>query len=346
MKKLLAFLTLAGALMAGPLRPAMAAGGTTGGTPIDKTVAPLDFQEVIDLQRIDRYSLQANYDDGTPASKTFDDGRKSTATITVTGSTTAVDGARLAISTVFLVEGTDWTSETSTSVTANNISDAIMANATLSAIITSTWSANVVYATANVVGVNAYALFSSTPTGLVLNGDNSDATQTFLNGAASDVETDTSILGISSDTIRIADHGFVTGLGVLYSTAGVAITGLTDQTTYYVIKTDGQDFKLATSTTNAAAGTAVDITALAGGGTYTLAPMALSGTPSFKWQASNDNANWTNLSLTSVTWSAAGTSFWDVGNANYRYLRLNYTHPSAGQGGLSLTVHIFGRLDD
>ena len=64
----------------------------------------------------------------------------------------------------------------------------------------------------------------------------------------------------STTTISANDHGFTTGDPVIYDSEGnLAITGLTDGTTYFAIRVDDDNFKLATST-NAGNGTAITIT--------------------------------------------------------------------------------------
>jgi hypothetical protein len=71
----------------------------------------------------------------------------------------------------------------------------------------------------------------------------------------------------------------------------------------------------------------------------------LSGTPSFKWEGSNDDSNWYDLTSTisSVTYSSADNTLWDIGEVDYRYLRINYTGPT--RGGLSLQVYMSGKKD-
>ena len=69
----------------------------------------------------------------------------------------------------------------------------------------------------------------------------------------------------SSDTItvtglsNIANNEFQTGQAVTYSTSGSVITGLTNNTTYYVVKITNTSFKLATSLANAQAGTIITL---------------------------------------------------------------------------------------
>lgn len=54
-------------------------------------------------------------------------------------------------------------------------------------------------------------------------------------------------------------HGFETGTPIIYKSLAVA-GGLTDKTNYYAIRVDGNNFKVASSLSNAIAGTAIDIT--------------------------------------------------------------------------------------
>lgn len=75
----------------------------------------------------------------------------------------------------------------------------------------------------------------------------------------------------ANDTITEAAHGLTTGQVVeLFNSGGTLPAGLSLLTLYYVIKVDADTFKLATSVENATDGTAVNITAAAGGGTHTL----------------------------------------------------------------------------
>jgi microcystin-dependent protein len=74
----------------------------------------------------------------------------------------------------------------------------------------------------------------------------------------------------ATDVITVDDNEFLyTGQAVALTTDGVLPTGLS-ATTYYVIYVSDTTIKLATSRANADDGTAVDITAAAGGGTHTL----------------------------------------------------------------------------
>jgi len=140
---------------------------------------------------------------------------------------------------------------------------------------------------------------------------------------------------VVNNTITEAAHTYVTGLKVAASTDGVLPGGLS-ATNYWVIRVDADTIKLASSLANAEAGTAVDITSAAGGGTHTLTP-ATSASNVAKLQESNDGTNWSDVASMTVTIStSAGAALWPVGTVASRYLRVLYT-PSAGQ--VSLAIH-------
>lgn len=74
-----------------------------------------------------------------------------------------------------------------------------------------------------------------------------------------------------TDRIALPGHTFSTGDLVRLSNSGGAVpAGLVTTRPYYVIKVDDGVIKLASSSANATSGTAVDITAAAGGGTHTI----------------------------------------------------------------------------
>lgn len=92
----------------------------------------------------------------------------------------------------------------------------------------------------------------------------------------------------SSNTITVtgsdnhAHNEIQTGQAVLYDTTSGAITGLVDNTTYYLIRIAYNQFQLATSVANANAGTAITLSSDGTGTqtfaiTYTARPMAQSG---------------------------------------------------------------------
>ena len=234
-----------------------------------------------------------------------------------------------------LTEATEWTHGASASATAKSISDAIQAHSVLKTLISSTWTAaGVITTTSTAVGSGKnYSLWSSTYSSLT-----PFAPQ--MTGG-SDTSLDT-----TNSKIISSGHGITTGLPVLFAkTAGTAPGALVSGTTYYGIKVDSKSFKLASSSVNAIAGTAVSIgtQTATGGGTFTITPLAIAGTPSFKWQASDDGTNFYDLAVSSVTMTslAPATTLWDFSTVNYRYIRLNVVAPTAG--GISLAVTGVGR---
>ena len=82
--------------------------------------------------------------------------------------------------------------------------------------------------------------------------------------------TDSDVVSISGDTLTFNNHRFVTGQKVTYNDGGgTAIGGLSDGS-YFIIKVDQSTIKLASSASNAAAGTAINLTSGAAGGSHTL----------------------------------------------------------------------------
>ena len=82
--------------------------------------------------------------------------------------------------------------------------------------------------------------------------------------------TDSDVVSISGNTLTFNNHRFVTGQKVTYNDGGgTAIGGLSDGS-YFIIKEDQSTIKLASSASNATAGTAIDLTSGAAGGSHTL----------------------------------------------------------------------------
>ena len=82
--------------------------------------------------------------------------------------------------------------------------------------------------------------------------------------------TDSGVVSIANNTLTFNNHRFVTGQKVTYNDGGgTAIGGLSDGS-YFIIKVDQSTIKLASSASNAAAGTAIDLTSGAAGGSHTL----------------------------------------------------------------------------
>ena len=82
--------------------------------------------------------------------------------------------------------------------------------------------------------------------------------------------TDDGVLSVSGDTLTFNNHRFVTGQKVTYNDGGgTAIGGLADGS-YFIIKEDQSTIKLATNASNAASGTAINLTGGAAGSSHTL----------------------------------------------------------------------------
>ena len=97
-----------------------------------------------------------------------------------------------------------------------------------------------------------------------------------------------SVVSVANDTLTFNNHRFVNIQRVTYTKGGgTVITGLTDNTAYYVIKVDQNTIKLATSSSNAIAGTAINLTGLGAGTTHTL-KIAFDGTNT-KFKATHSN---------------------------------------------------------
>ena len=107
--------------------------------------------------------------------------------------------------------------------------------------------------------------------------------------------TDTSVVSISGNTLTFNNHRFVNLQRVTYTDGGgTAIGGLTDGTAYFIIKVDQNTIKLATSSSNASAGTAINLTSGAAGGSHTL-KIAFDGVNT-KFKATHSNGTKSNIS--------------------------------------------------
>lgn len=249
--------------------------------------------------------------------------------------------ASITINGTALTLGTDFAAPQVASTTANmatSIAAAINANSTLTAIITAAATSAVVVSTSKVVGTATnYTTVSSTQSQL------SFANATMTGGTNSGYS-------ITTDKITITGHGFTKALPVLYSSGTVAIGGLTNQTTYYIVVIDSNTVGVSSTSAVALTGNYIDLTSSATGTTahtYTLAPLSFSQGPAAgKWQVSNDAANWNdylvtsaNISVSSQTFAAVNPStntVQDFGFVDYGYIRYNTTGPT--QGAVNLKV--------
>jgi hypothetical protein len=120
--------------------------------------------------------------------------------------------------------------------------------------------------------------------------------------------------------------------------SGTDFSGMTANATYYAMPYTSTAFRIATTKANAISGSYITIggttTTNQGGGSYYVTPLALTGQAAFKWQASNNNVNYVDLSVSSITVTNATagetSTLWDFAKANYRYMRVNYVAPLWG----------------
>jgi hypothetical protein len=141
----------------------------------------------------------------------------------------------------------------------------------------------------------------------------------------------------TTDLITKANHGFTTGLPVLYVGGTGTPSPLVTGTTYYALPATSSTFYLSSTSVLAQSGSYIGLSGVATGATahtFTLTPLAITGTPGFKWKASNDGSAWVDLSVSSITMSsyvAGGTSYaWDFEWFNYKWLRMAVDGPTTG----------------
>lgn len=122
------------------------------------------------------------------------------------------------------------------------------------------------------------------------------------------------VTGISNT----ADNEFQTGQAVLYTAASGAMTGLTHNTTYYLIRTGNLTFSLATSVANAVGGTAISLSS-DGTGTQTFT-LTLTTRTLGETGGEEDHANTVSEMpshshpVTDNTWNATGGTAGAFGN--------------------------------
>lgn len=280
------------------------------------------------------YTLAASTTNIVIASALFKNGQDN-ATVTVNGKT--------------FTAGVDF-STGSLTTTAINLANVINAASSTIGVNASTGavSTTVVFCTSTVIGLNTnFAMASSTQGALSLSQPRvtgSNGSTNVMTGGADPA------FSLASATITVTGHGFTTALPVLYTQGAVAITGLVDQTTYYVIPVGANSLQLALSSTGAVAGLGVVLNSSSTqttGHTYTLAPLAFvqGQGASARWQVSNDGINWANFTTTqggvavsSQTFTPSGitTTMQDFGPVGYSWIRYNVLGPTSG--GITLKV--------
>ncbi len=146
----------------------------------------------------------------------------------------------------------------------------------------------------------------------------------------------------TTEVITSTAHGFpTTGLKVRLTTSGVLPGGLALATDYFVIVMSANTLKLASSLVLALAGTPIDITSAAGGGTHTITPTAIAG-GSLTLEKSNNygldgvTAQWDAVE-TATAISASARAWISKVDPEFHYCRVTYAL-TAGQ--MSATTYV------
>lgn len=244
------------------------------------------------------------------------------------------NNATVSVNGTTLLQGRDFTAATSNAATATSLVSAINASAGLNIYLHAVAASNVANMTSLLNGaLYNFTLQSSSPTALTASGVR-------MTGGTTPAFTKGSALFSKASSLTLA-------LPVLY-TGSPAIGGLTSGATYYAVPAGTDKFELSKYSTSAVAGVDLVVVTSTNTGltpnTYSLAPLAISGTPSFKWQVSNDGTIWDDLAVSSVTVSSysnpPATTIWSFGFIGLNFIRLNVVAPTTG--GLKLRVTTIG----
>ena len=142
-------------------------------------------------------------------------------------------------------------------------------SATISASVLTTNLTNLANTINNFSGrTGVTADLSSDKKHIILENENGDDIQiSSFTGPDSLTKNTTSLGSSANTTVAYNGHGFSTGDKVIYTAGGTRLTNLISGTTYYAIKVDDNNFKLATSSSNASSGTAITIGGAGGSAT-------------------------------------------------------------------------------
>ena len=141
---------------------------------------------------------------------------------------------------------------------------------------------------------------------------------------ATSFTANSSNVSTTNNTITLSAHGLSTFDRAYYDVNGnTAIGGLTNTTTYYVIKIDANTIKLATNYTNAVAGTSINLTSVTGSTTQKFNFTTFSDNPSL---AIRDYLTETKFGLKTIEEEINDTNF--IATANTCDETVNVTNPS------------------
>lgn len=250
---------------------------------------------------------------------------------------------------------TDFFPVTSTAQTATNIATAITNSSVTTGVVASAGAASVVFATSTAVGVSTnYALATSSYSALSL--------ATLVSSSVAGIGTMTngtnSAYTINQASFSLATNSSydTTGLAVLYGAGATAITGLTNQTTYYIIDLVPPNlFELSTTSTGSLAGIAITLASSQTKTTadsFTLTALPITGVPNYQWMVSDDQVSWAPWTTTTYgqaissvslgAYNSTGTiTTWDLGHVSHSYVGLQVQPPPTG--GLSFKLKTTGK---
>lgn len=233
------------------------------------------------------------------------------------------DAATVTVAGHTLVEGDDFTAETSNNVTADNLAAAIDA---LDEVQAANPAAAIITVKAATVGTAGNAIDTS-QTGLGVTVEQA----TLENGEDSAVD------GVEF-TISIPSHGYSTGVKVNYDVlGGTTLDNLVNNTDYWVIKVDDDTIALALTEEDAIDDVRIEIADAddaVGGGSFQLTPTTID--VDIVVSASNDATEWVELESDSL--SATGALLYEYPTVSFRYLKVE-VDPNDSEAGVEVTLH-------
>lgn len=243
---------------------------------------------------------------------------------------------------VSLTQGQQWTQGGTAALTATSIASAINAAPGLGSALSATAIGAIVYTTSTANGLaTRYTVFTSTQPALRISSPFTTQEPTATGSLTNGINP---AFTLGQPAFTIPNHRLTLAMPVVYSTSNGLIGGFTSGTTYYAAPLSSDLVALATSSGNALGGTYIvptSSTTQVVAHVYTLSPLGNTGTAGFYWQVSNDNINWLDLTISSVTISlsaAPASAGWDMGPINFQFLRLNVQAPTTG--GIKLKADI------
>lgn len=326
------------------------------------TVVGDTYSDKISIERAETLSIQTVVDVDTPSAVTFDSGEAEVTTITFEAKADTdpgdyvvipdTDGNLWAISLDVAGSDPEPTGDVWASIPAGrkvhvDISGTTTAASVAAAVETAFDALTGLPFTTDDSGADGTFVVTQTVRGpietvAVYNEDDSG------NGGITFAQTNEGVaseVNATDDTITIPTHGLTTGLKGQVTKTGTHVDGLQDTTDYFVIVVDDDTIQLASSLSNALAGTAIDLLDQGSDGNVsTFTPTSLAGA-SVTYQKSNvfdpqSDSDWSDVAqATSITQSGS-TWYEPTTPVCWRWLRLKYTLTA---GRMSVDAYIVGK---